>query len=65
MACDLKLKGCITFRPNPAAGTLLNEDDARVEAPRCRVLERESDQEVAERGNGHLAVANSGKRRGA
>jgi ribonucleoside-diphosphate reductase alpha chain len=37
---DLQLKGCISFRPNPAAGTLLSEDDARVEAPHCRMLER-------------------------
>jgi ribonucleoside-diphosphate reductase alpha chain len=43
MVCDVQLKGCIPFRPNPAAGALLSDDDADGEAAYCRALERECD----------------------
>jgi hypothetical protein len=43
LACDTRLKGGTTFRPNPVTGVVLNEDAAGVEAPRCCVLEREAD----------------------
>jgi hypothetical protein len=37
------LKGCTTFRPNPATGAVLSESNGGVEAPHCCVAEREAD----------------------
>jgi ribonucleoside-diphosphate reductase alpha chain len=43
MAYDMGLKGCTTFRPNPATGEVLSEGDGGIEAPHCCVPEREAD----------------------
>lgn len=42
-AYDMGLKGCTTFRPNPATGAVLSEAGGGVEAPHCCVPEREAD----------------------
>lgn len=43
LAYDQGLKGCTTFRPNPATGAVLSEEASGAEAPHCCVLEREAD----------------------
>ncbi len=43
MAYDMGLKGCTTFRPNPATGAVLSKADGATEAPHCCVPEREAD----------------------
>jgi ribonucleoside-diphosphate reductase alpha chain len=43
LAYDMGLKGCTTFRPNPATGAVLSESNGGVEAPHCCVAEREAD----------------------
>ncbi len=43
LAYDMGLKGCTTFRPNPATGAVLSEWNGGVEAPHCCVAEREAD----------------------
>ena len=43
LAYDMHLKGCATFRPNPATGVVLGEEASGNEAPHCCVLEREAD----------------------
>jgi ribonucleoside-diphosphate reductase alpha chain len=42
-AYNLGLKGCTTFRPNPATGAVLSEADGGIAAPHCCVPEREAD----------------------
>ena len=42
MAYDMGLKGCTTFRPNPATGAVLSEV-AGIDAPHCCTPEREAD----------------------
>jgi len=43
LAYDKGLKGCTTFRPNPATGAILTNAYESKEAPHCCVLEREAD----------------------
>lgn len=43
LAYDKGLKGCTTFRPNPATGAILTDAGESKEAPHCCVLEREAD----------------------
>ena len=43
LAYDMGLKGCTTFRPNPATGAVLSEADGGIGAPHCCVPEREAD----------------------
>jgi ribonucleoside-diphosphate reductase alpha chain len=43
LAYDKGLKGCTTFRPNPATGAILTSARESKDAPHCCVLEREAD----------------------
>jgi len=43
LAYDMGLKGCTTFRPNPATSAVLSEADGGIGAPHCCVPEREAD----------------------
>ena len=43
LAYDMRLKGCATFRPNPATGVVLSEAASGEDAPHCCAFEREAD----------------------
>ena len=42
-ACDMGLKGCTTFRPNPVTGEVLRGETDSETGPHCCTVEREAD----------------------